>query len=398
MIFTPKIFIVALILIGAVFASFTIIRLGGLLIPSTAPGSTSTPPGGVPTQPGGQIPLNAFLPPASADPALGNQIEQPSQLPPAPQTPQLSLPEIQKKIEAALPPPASPAEMLALPVIPDSEIAITSTGIRTEDEYLLYFATHIKDVPFDYARLKSAQTSKESGVILPPDLIEKVLAGETSATLRQSIETFRDLALAKAEYLKKVAVSSGAVSIHKRMIAFEELHAELLDKAVAVASGGGSKDELRTFYNKFKTTALQENSSSIGKFGLLKTKKNFFADLTDRVAEFFGFKKRASAAVSLIGGVFTAFAPCPCPAPLSQVVAIVGTNPIILNVYFAWAATPALFPYKAMHSGAFWLGLYVPGTVPCLMWAVCGVSPCCVPNTIPPGPVGMLPLIAGTSQ
>ncbi len=400
---SPKTLLALAIFAGAIFIVFTIIRFGEIFVSHPVTVSSSTPISGGEIPPGGQVPSSAFLPQGSDNSArlLQNQIQ--NQVSPSviAEAKRLTLPEIQKKVEDALPPPARPQDLLALPVIADSELTIDPSGIKTQEEYLKYFATHIKDISFNNNRFASGTKDANNLVMLPADLVQRVIGGETSSTLQYSLKTFRDLSLAKVDYFKTLKVAPAMVAMNKRMIGFEMLHAQLLDKAIAVAGGTETRDNLKTFYDKFKTTALQENAGFLNSFSIVSAKKGFFAGFLENTLSFLGLRKQASAQLpTLIGGVVTVMVPCTCilagPQALGLAFTVAGPDPVTLMASYIWIATPALFPYKGVHPGAWWLGEYTPAPAPCLLLSVCGWAPCCIPNPIIAG--GATPFLVGTSQ
>src|SRR3989344_1574521 len=105
MLISPKFLIVALVLVGGIFASFTVIRMGQILTPNPVlPSTASTTGNSFEVATGSQTYSNAFLPRAEngADSLqLQNQIERhvpPSIIAEAKKT---TLSEIQKKVEVA---------------------------------------------------------------------------------------------------------------------------------------------------------------------------------------------------------------------------------------------------------------------------------------------------------
>lgn len=385
---SPKFLIVALVLIGVVFVGFTVIRLGWLLTPNpVAPRATSTPGGGGTGPEGSIAPPNAFVPQPSIgnQPPTGEQIQGPSPVPWQIPTPKVSIPEIQKRLEAALPPLPPKNEMLALPAISDAEIKIDPAGLKTTEEYLTYFAQHAKDVPFDKSRFKDVLKDSNKINILPAQLIEKVLAGDTSPALQTSIKTFKDAIDSEISYFEKLGVFGEAATYNKKMIGFQKLQAQLLERGLAVLSGSLAKETLRDFSLKLKNTASEESQVLMQRMGLLSAKKQqgFFEKIATDVMEFLGLREKAYGQLST-GGRFTVLEPCTCSSG-DYLIFFTGI-PAVLYINQFWSiANFALFYLVPPVPGLEFLALYTPVTIPCLQ----------VPYCEPSG-VGFTPMIMGT--
>src|SRR3989344_2413742 len=386
---SPKFLIITLAAVGIIFLGFTVIRLGGLLAPNSAP-PLATSGAGVETgmETGTQVPPNASLPDSTngdLSSLLENQIQKPAATPGTGQTTKPpSIPEIQKKIQASLPLKAPKEESLALPFVADSEIKIDQAGLKTSNEYLVYFAQNAKDIPFDRDRLKTVLKNQYDLSVPPFKLIEYVLEGDTSPALLASLETFKDVSKAEISYFGTVGVSGEAAVFNKKMIGLQKLQIQLIDKGLAVLSGSASKSDLQDFYTKWRNTGFAENRALLSGSGLLgESEGGFFKKTISRIAEFFGFKKKAAAQMPSGGGRFTALVPCTCST--GDYLIYVSGIPAALYINQFWAAANfALFLAGPPFPGMEGLYTYAGGTA-------CLQVPFCEPSGF-----GFLPIIMGT--
>ena len=397
MLISPKFLIAGLVVAGAIFVSFTVIRLGGLLVRNPAPPlATSTGPSGL--EQGVVIPPNAFAPQATngADSflLLQNQIE--GHVPPSiiAEAKKTTLPEIQKKVEAAIPPQAPKSQILELPVVADSELALDPLGVKTVDEYLKYFVDHRDQIDFDKKRFSAVLKNEYEVAVLPYQLVSKGIEDGNFAAVHDSLVVFREFIRSKIAYEKTIRVYGKGVGMNKRMIAFDMLVIDLISKALEVEQGKLSINELKTFQKKLETTALLENGQLLQVRGVI-TQINPVKKFLAKVAEFFGIGK-TRAQIPTFGGIVGAIVPCLC-ADLDYTAIIAPYAPIPLVAIYvntAWEASPALFGFRAIHPGALIIGTYSPTPIPCFNEAPPVGE--CLPWIFPF--VGATPLIAGTGE
>jgi hypothetical protein len=298
-----------------------------------------------------------------------------------------SLRAIQDRITDYMLETNSDSGTLILPQVLDKEVSIDSSGIRTSREYLSYFSTHYRDIVFDDVRLDNTIKDENKIPLLPVQLAERVLGSGDISDVRDSLLIFKDFIKAKTSYEAGIKVYGEALVLNKRVIAFDKLTIDLIDKAIVTADGVGSKDDLKIFLQRFVATASREHDTLKNQVGYSIT-DNPLADTFKEALAFLGVNKAFAALAVHFGGLTTIVIPCPCSA--GTLVTVGPPIPAQLFVSIAWAATPAFFPFKALHPGAWWLGLYEPAPFPCLIF---GIPPAgCVPIG-----AGAPPIIAGTS-
>ena len=327
---------------------------------------------------GSNIPSNAFLPQTpfigggiynarSASPsANGVEGEQPKSGFQTYMPPLNWLEEITSSI--ALPPQKK--ALLNLPIVPDSELLIASSGVTNVQNYLDYFAKREVDIAFDYSKFKDALKDEKGILLLTPSLVETALNWNDFAKVHDSLSIQKEFLAAKIRFLKTIKVSGETIALNKKMIAFDELTLELIGKTFSAENGELSASDLKDFLTKYLATAKLANEQFIQSSNLLgfKFKDNFFY----RLAKFFGLSDEVIAQGLLLGGLITFTVPCDCPPTGMQiVVGPPGAGTFYLTTPFM--ASPLFFPFRAAHVGAYILGLYSPAPLPCHTLPLCVV-------------------------
>jgi len=341
---------------------------------------------------------NAFLP--NGDTALNNASEgtkDPSAVSgatdprsikqPRIQAPTPSLEEVREKIASAVSGEPEREDMLDLPTVSDNEISVDSTGAKTREEYLAYFSTHHSDIVFDNLRFEKVLKDENKIPLLPFRLAEQALKDGSVSTTRDSLVVFKDFIKAKIIYEGHIKVSGDAITLNKKIIAFDKLTLELIDKAMNIELGVAAKNDMEIFSQKFGATASFEHDLLLKQTGVV-AHGSFPEKVFKRLAALLVPEKTFAAIGVPFGGLAKVIIPCICSA--GTLVTIGPPVPAELFVSIAWAATPAFFLYKALHPGAWWLGLYEPAPVPCL-------EPAPPPAMCLPIGAGVPPTIAGTS-
>ena len=343
--------------------------------------------GGSAFLPNGNTALGNDSEETGSQPAVsGTTIPQPTEQPQI-QAPAPSIEEIRKKIVSAASGEPEQEDMLNLPAVPDNEISIDSTGAKTREEYLVYFSTHHSDIVFDGLRFEKVLKDENKIPLLPFRLAEQALKDEGASTTYDSLVVFKDFIKAKIIYEGHIKVSGDAITLNKKIIAFDKLTLELIDKAMNIELGVAAKNDMEIFSQKFGATASFEHDLLLQQTGMIAT-NNFFENFFRKTLAFLGAEKALAAIGVPFGGLATVIVPCICSA--GTLVTIGPPVPAELFVSIAWAATPVFFLYKALHPGAWWLGLYEPAPVPCL-------EPAPPPAMCLPIGAGVPPTIAGTS-
>jgi hypothetical protein len=260
-------------------------------------------------------------------------------------------------------PPASQIKPLALPVVPDSELAVDPTGAASPLEYMIAFNTNYKNIAFDAGRFDSVLKDENGIPLFIPSLIGKAVAEKNFAEIKNSLEVQRDFADADIAFMESVKVASGTVAFDKEVVGTEKLTVQLADRALAVASGALSQEDFNAFYGSFLKTAAQENADYVvdmKAFSLaLPQQEKWPYDLFSEISPV------AYAQLALIpfGGPVINIV----PLLLDYIVTIGPPWPAQLNVTFAFLASPMFFFYKSLVVGSCWLGIYLPPGTPIMV-------------------------------
>ena len=342
-------------------------------------------------------PTNAFLPPLPLslyreEPRIF--IPPPQETSPLIQEPSLttsSFTDLSKIKDLISPPTLVPPrqdEILTLPEVLENDLLIDQGGVKNLQTYLEYFNAHSGEINFSYGEKFASVLKDESGIpLFPVELIEKALKENNFASIHNSLSIFKEFFSAKINFLKSIKVWGDALEINKIMIGLDKLAIDLMDKALDFESGKITKTDFEDFFKKYKATGLFYNFQFTEKLNASSSiqSRGFINDLL----AIFGLTKIARALGFPFGGLIAFSIPCFCSFGVSMIVG----PPIGGNFYisFATMASPAFFPFKQVHPGAYILGNYVLGSPGC--WQPAPPSPVCVPINFPFATI----TIAGTS-
>jgi len=298
-----------------------------------------------------------------------------------------SLEEVSKRV-FTVPPLREEArqEILPLPQISDAELTTAEDGVSTIDAYLEYFATHGNEVKISQAQYETALKNEYGVLLLPQELVERLLRNNNFDEVRSSFEFFRDFIANKILFLRSIKTRGEATEVNRTVIAIEKLTLELIEKAVAAGVGKIDKSELQEFYRKYQNTTAYYNFNFRMKAGLGIRKKG---TLLNDILGFFGIKQRHYAEAATIlpfGGMINTIIPCTCSFGTSIIVG--PPRPANLYMSYLFMSSPLFYAYKSIKIGAWILGNYATGGT-CLEY----IGTTCVPINSPQGTV----IMAGTS-
>jgi len=266
----------------------------------------------------------------------------------------------------------TPENYLSVPIVPDAELNITPLGASNTADYFKYFNGHFRDVPFDVTRFDLALKDKNGTVLFLNDLVEMALAAHNFSGIRGSLAIQRDFAEAEIKFMKSIKVTGSAIEVNREAIGFEMLSVDVIDKAFAVASGTLPESDFISYYGRFVATAQAAHQRLISQSGILSLAAEKQPTWISGLLQRLGIKALAQSVNPPFGGTVITDVPCPCDA--GEWVTIGSPVPASLFVPWAFIASPVFFPFKALHPGAWWLGLYNPVVeVPCLVPPVCSL-------------------------
>ncbi|MCX6731383.1 MAG: hypothetical protein NTX55_00080 [Candidatus Parcubacteria bacterium] len=277
---------------------------------------------------------------------------------------------------------------IQLPSVSNNEIIIDSKGVKTISDYINYFLTNSSKISFDGRKFKSVLKDGNGIFLFTPQLVEKAVKNGLTQEIKNSLLVHKEFIEAKLIFLKSIKVSGEAVNLHKKMIGFDKLTLELIQKTLDLENNKISKTELNDFYQKYVSRANLERKDFVKKIGLATDN----SDPLKRIIVWLGLKDDFFAfaqSMPPFGG--TIFEPIYCVCNVGFLVPVgLPTPPVSgsLFVPLVFIGSPLFFEYKSLRPGAWWLGLYSPTIIPCLQPCPAG---CC--------PVGFSNLIymAGTS-
>jgi hypothetical protein len=343
---------------------------------------------------GAGVPANAFLPAKPQGIAGGVSAAQEEAAKTSTreefQTNLPSLEEIKNNIASSLPQvsfssttSSAKNELLTLPAIADSEIAIDPNGTKNALGYFEYLAVHYKDLNFDYRKINDIIDAKSK---LPPSvvgLIDEALAGNSYGSADKPLGVLKEFVLAKIEFEKSIKVAEGAISTSRTVVGLDRLAIDLIDRFNDLQSGAIVRNQFEDFYAKYKNTNEFYNNSFLKDAGLISYEES--GNMFSKILGILGFGRIANAKLPLGGMVFWQTY-CTC----SFVGAIMVGPPVGGN--FALPLFFVLYSNFSPTIGHYVLGLYSPAPIPCLQYA--GVV--CIPDLVIPGTLGPV-IMMGTS-
>ena len=282
------------------------------------------------------------------------------------------------------------SQYLALPTIPDSEIVIDGNGIYIIEDYLSYLANNYGEISFDGKKFDLVLKGENKVPLFVPELIEKAMSEGDFSKIQSSLVVYKEFLEAKLEYLQSIKVIGEIIEMHKKMIAFDKLTLVLIQMALNVPFGIATKEEVSVFYKKYESLANAEHAVIRKKVNQLfsiigEEKKSLFVKILEKL----GLENNiyAHAVNTAFGGPIGVAIPCLCSA--GSLLPVGPPRPAMIFISFFFFASPLLFKFKSLRSGAFWLGLYAPVPVPCIVY----VPPAECVNIASAPPV----MMAGTS-
>jgi hypothetical protein len=251
--------------------------------------------------------------------------------------------------------------ILSLPDVLNNEININLSGVDTIQKYFSNLA-EISNLqkPF-YNVLSSADFLKDEkgNPLLPAELANLSMNGGDNLKIKKSLIIWKEVNNKSIAEYKKIPIKDTGYLIlaHKINLGMGLLNNDLIDKINSYIDGSLSKNSLQEYLTSFKNTQ-----------DLYSRKISDIAQGIAPTSAFNFFINRANAAgISLpFGGMVTAMYPC-----CNGVLYTVGPPGPVGN-YLAIPAT-IWYMFRAGHSGAWFLGLYLPG-MQCQTGSFCTVT------------------------
>jgi peptidoglycan hydrolase-like protein with peptidoglycan-binding domain len=132
---------------------------------------------------------------------------------------------------------------LLLPVVSDKEIFVDSIGLKTTEDYIIYFLKNSSNISFDNRKFETVLKDENGIFLLAPELTEKAIKESVGQEIKNSLLVQKEFIEAKLAFLKSIKVSNETVFLHKKMIGFDKLTLELIQKTMELESGKTSKTE-----------------------------------------------------------------------------------------------------------------------------------------------------------
>ncbi len=241
--------------------------------------------------------------------------------------------------------------------------------MATAFDYLKHFSGNFQKVAFDGKNFDGVLKDKSGNVLFVNDLIQKALIDNNFGEIHASLVVQRDLANADISFMKTIKVTGAAVALNKQAIGFEELTIALINNVLGVEDGTVSKNNFLNYYSQFFATAAAAHQQLVAESNVVPMATdsgNWFT----KILAWFGVKAFAQSVNPPFGGQVITIVPCPCD--LGSWITIGTPVPASLFVPWVFMASPLFFPFKAVHPGAWWLGLYNPLVqIPCLVPPLC---------------------------
>jgi hypothetical protein len=264
---------------------------------------------------------------------------------------------------------------LPLPIINDQEIIIDSSGVKTTEDYIIYFLKNSSNISFDGKKFETVLKDENKIFLLVPQLAEKAVKEGVNQQIKESLLVQKEFIDAKLTFLKSIKVSGGTVSLHKKMIGFDKLTLELLQKTLDLESNKISKTELDNYFNRYQALAEFERNKLLKEVGLAMEKPDPFKKLITWLGLEDWFYVWAAGLPPFGGAIVT---PIYCTCNLGFWIVVGPPTPPVsgsLFVPLSFIGSPLFFSYESLRPSAWWLGLYTPAIIPCLQYV--GIA--CVP-------------------
>lgn len=282
----------------------------------------------------------------------------------------------------------TPKERFELPRVLASELAIDASGAKDFSTYMDQVISLSQNITFSYEKFYSV--SKEAGetILFAEDLVDKALKENNFSKYKNSFSIMREFSDYKIGALKGIKVTSEAVDINQKAIAFERLKLELLGEAEKLADNKITRSDFDNYYKKYNNTAFYYLEQFRGKYSGLADKKE--RGFWGALADVFGLRKIAEAFLPLPFGGFIWVQTIPCFCSFGLSITVNQPPPLIpVGKFYISAFGSRIFPFFKPFTGSWILGDYVATPMTCLEPAF----PVCVPIDFSQGVV----IIAGTS-
>lgn len=269
-------------------------------------------------------------------------------------------------------PASATAQLLPLPAIPDSELAIDPSGASTMEDYMAYANSHYQDAAFQASQFNAVMKDKNGVILLPTDLVAEALASGNFTSIHDSLAVYQKYYTAKIAFERAIKVTGDAAALNKKVIGFDELALSLIQKDFDVEAGKAPAISLQDFYGSFMATAGVEHQELLREAGVFAAAR---PSPWDKLLAFFNFAPHRAEAVGTVPFGGKIGVPVFCVCDLGYWIAVGPPTPPAIGSLFVpiWVmANPLLFyPYHSLVPGAWWLGLYFPTTIPCSQMPFC---------------------------
>ncbi len=265
---------------------------------------------------------------------------------------------------------------LSLPEVPDSEIKISTEGIKNNVDYFYSLFNKTKD-NFSQEEISSfLERAKDNPLIfVSPSLYienfleDKNFRDKNISHVNNDILFFEKVYLKNLEIKKKTIISSQLKDFHKKNIALDILTLDLISKFRNYINGISQEKEFIDYFRKYKSLMekeqfniynllLNDKSSHQNKIQIKHSLLSFVVNLFNikiSLAQSFFFRP--------FGG--TIFFVKPCPMPPGFVLNVLGHNP---GDYFITWNTQIFLWSQVYRVGPNVLGLSLPNPISCMKW------------------------------
>ncbi len=363
--------ITAIAILGAVIGALVIMLAFQVDAPPRTPEPVGVlpPPAPLPTPGFPWTPPSTPLPPSPEPGEPGIPQEPPSEPmpPPAPQQPVPNPPPTTPP-PGGFPPPA--AQLLPLPAVSDSELAISPNGASTLAAYLEQLAVRGSELAFDGAKIEALPKNTGNFPLLVSDLVEAAIRTGSFTGVRAPLATYEELITAKIAWEKTIPVQGNAVAVNKIIIGSDLLALDLIQKAYAVADNALTRSAFEDHYGRYQKTIdfyrrELRRGASVSYLAPERGVSEF-----EKFFRVLGLSPEIARAIGLqFGGLITAQFNCTCTGGytiiLTPAYAPVPVGTAIFFYYYWFLGSPLLFLNHAPFPGHWILGAYLPSPGTC---------------------------------
>jgi len=269
----------------------------------------------------------------------------------------------------------SAAQLLPLPSVPDSEIAIDPSGTSAIEDYVAYANGHSGDIAFTASQFNGVLKDGNGVLLFPPDLTEQALVSGDFAAIHNSLATYQKYYTAKIVFEKSIKVTGDAVALNKKVIGFDELTMSLIQKDLDVEAGRMSTSSLKGFYEAFISTADADRQELLREAGVIAAVQ---PNLWDELLALLGLApNRANAQSSVLPFGGRIGLPLFCTCNVGYLISVSSPKPPTIGSLYVpiWFLSTTLFyQNRSLVPGTWWLGLYLSTTISCLQLPYCTFS------------------------